>query len=744
MKRPTRRAAVLAVGAAALGAGVIGLRTLDRTVPAPVGGASQTTRGEIARSTFVGAERCGGCHAAEMRAWSSSDHANAMRPANATSVAGDFESGTYSYANTLTSFRRTATGYEVTTDGADGGLATYPVTFTFGARPLEQYLVPFGGGRLQVLPIAWDTRPKAQGGGRWFHVYPDETTTFRDALHWTGPSQNWNSACAECHTTDFKKNYRAESRTYETTHAELGVSCEACHGPGSAHVAWANGADHGADPTAGFAVRLGGETLAWGFDGGPIAVRRSALPNETQVETCGRCHARRAPIWAEHRPGAPLADTHRVALLEEGLYFPDGQIEEEVYEYGSFLQSKMHARGVMCTNCHEPHTGAVRQRGNALCAQCHAPTTFDTPAHTMHSAASAGARCVACHMPSRIYMRVDLRRDHSFRVPRPDLSQELGAPDACTTSCHEGKGSAWAAKAIANHYAAPKRPAHYGQAIASGRAWKADARARLLDVVRDRSVPPIARATAIALLQRFPAPEVLAQGERSTSDPDPLVRRAAVGSLDGAPPAVKLRVLRPLLADPTRSVRLATAIALAGAPGMDPTQDRVFSGAVDEARTSLRDNADRADARVELANLEARLGRRDLAERELREALEVQRTFVPAYVNLADLFRLEGRDEDGIRLLERGLAAAPDSAMIERALGLALVRRGRTKDALAHLAKSAELAPDDPMSTYAWAVALHGTGDGASAVRVLESAAVRFPGHQPTRDALTAYAERHR
>ncbi len=713
------------------------------------------TGGEIAGATFVGAARCEGCHEEQTRAWRSSDHASAMRPADATSVAGDFESRTYSYANTLTSFRRTAAGYEVTTDGADGGLATYPVTFTFGARPLEQYLVPLGGGRLHALPIAWDTRPKEQGGGRWFHVYPNETTTFRDALHWTGPAQNWNSACAECHTTNFRKNYRAESRTYETTQSELGVSCEACHGPGSAHVAWASGADRSADPTAGFAVRLGGETFAWGFDGGPIAVRRSRRPNggerlagdewnEVQVATCGRCHARRAPIWADHRPGAPLADSHRVALLDEGLYFPDGQIEEEVYEYGSFLQSKMYARGVMCTNCHEPHSGAVRQQGNALCAQCHAPAIFDTRAHTMHSEASTGARCIACHMPPRIYMRVDLRRDHSFRIPRPDLSPELGAPDACTAACHERKGAAWAAEAIAKHYSAPKRPPHYGQAIASGRAWKADARVRLLDVVRDRSVPPIARASAIALLHRYLSPEVFAEVERSTSDPDPLVRRAAVVLLGEAPPPMKLRVLRPLLADRTRSVRLATASALAGAPGMDARQDRVFGAALDEARASLRENADRADSRVELANLEARLGNHELAEGELREALELQPTFVPAYVNLADRLRLDGRDEEGVRLLERGLAAAPDSAMIERALGLALVRRGRTKDALAHLARSAELAPDDPMSTYVWAVALHGTGDGAAAVRLLASAAVRFPGHQPTRDAVAAYGERRR
>jgi tetratricopeptide (TPR) repeat protein len=262
--------------------------------------------------------------------------------------------------------------------------------------------------------------------------------------------------------------------------------------------------------------------------------------------------------------------------------------------------------------------------------------------------------------------------------------------------------------------------------------------------VSDEAVPPIARATAISLLQRYVSPDVLANVERSLSDADPLVRRAAVTLLDEAPPAIKLRLLPPLLADPIRSVRLATAFALAGAPGLDASRDHMLKSAVDEARASLRDNADRADARVELANLEARLGRRDLAERELREALELQRTFVPAYVNLADLLRLEGRHEESVQLLERGLMALPDSAMLQRALGLALVRRGQVKVAVAHLAKSAELAPDDPMAAYVWAVALHGTGDARGAIRILTSAASRFPGHEPTQAASRAYGDPRR
>lgn len=746
MGRSVRGAAVLGLAIAAFAGLVV------RSVVGPSGptgaegiGASatteeptRTTHGAIASATFVGAGRCTGCHAEEARAWSESDHAHAMSPADSKSVAGNFDNQRYAYAGTTTSFQQTMHGYEVTTDGPDGGLATFSVKFTFGVKPLQQYLVPFGDGRLQTLAIAWDTRPAKQGGQRWFHVYPNETTTFQHALHWTRTAQNWNSACAECHTTDFKKNYRPENRTYATAYSEIGVGCEACHGPGSRHVEWANQKDRANEEGDGLAVRLGGDTFAWGFAGKPIAVRLSPLRDSLQLETCARCHARRAPIWSDDRYGAPLADTHRAALLEEGLYYPDGQIQEEVYEYGSFLQSKMHAKGVVCTNCHDPHAGAVRQQGNGLCAQCHAPATFDTREHTMHAAQSPGARCVACHMPTRVYMRVDERRDHSFRVPRPDLAKELGAPDPCTASCHVGRSSEWAAKAIERHYITPKRPPHYGQAIAAGRAWKADAPSRLLDVVRDTAVPPIVRATALTLLPRYSSPDVLAQLARGLTDADPLVRRAAVTALGDAAPSMIPR-LRPLLTDPTRSVRIAAATSLAGTAGMDATRDDVFRAALDEARASFRENADRADARVELANLELRLGRRELAERELREAIEVQRTFVPAYVNLADLLRLEGRDDEGLHILERGIVAMPDSAMLHRAIGLAWVRLGRSTEALAHLMKSAELAPDDPTAAFVWAVALHDKGDRDGAIRILKRTVARFPGHVPAREALTAY-----
>ncbi|MBX3197979.1 MAG: tetratricopeptide repeat protein [Labilithrix sp.] len=741
MKRSAHVAAALGLLAGAGGLAVLAARQIE---PSP-GATTQPLAGavEATAATFVGADRCADCHADEARAWRGSDHANAMARAEGASVAGDFEDRSFVYAGTTTSLRRRGERLEVTTDGADGGLATFPVDFTLGARPLQQYLVPFGGGRWQALPVAWDTRSREDGGRRWFSVYANDTTTSRDALHWTGPSQNWNAACAECHVTSFQKNYRAANRTYETAYSELGVSCEACHGPGSRHLAWAARSDRTRDEAAGFAVRLGGDTFAWSFDGKAIASRVEPLrAGAAQVETCARCHSRRTPIWSELDPRAPLTDSHRAALLEEGLYFPDGQIEEEVYEYASFLQSKMHGRGVVCTNCHDPHSGATRQDGNGLCHSCHAPAAFDTPAHTKHRAGSPGSRCVECHMPARIYMRVDARRDHSLRVPRPDLAVELGVPDACTAACHSGKGAAWSARAARQLYGAPRRPRHWGTAIAAGRRFAADAQASLLDVVRDASTPAIARATALELLARYPAPATIAEAERGARDPDPLVRRAAIPLLEGAPEATRRRALDPLLVDARRTVRLAAVSALAGQRGA-PTGEPM-ARAIEEARASFAESADRADARVDLANLERRLGRRDAAERELRAALELQPTFVPAYVNLADLLREAGRDDEGRALLERGLALAPDSAALHRALGLALVRGRRTREALDHLAKSSALAPDDPAAGYVWAVALHDTGDRAGAVRLLTDAARRFPAHEPTRAALAAYAGERR
>ena len=225
----------------------------------------------------------------------------------------------------------------------------------------------------------------------------------------------------------------------------MNVSCEACHGPSSEHLKWAEAEKAGkADELVEYVKSRGlvvdlkePEEGGWYPDpetGQPK--RTSPLASNVQVETCARCHAHRQLMEPDFQAGQRFHDSHSPSVLSDQLYHHDGQIDEEVYVYGSFVQSKMFHAGVRCTDCHHPHTMKPILAGNALCVRCHQNEEYNTTAHHFHQPDSTGASCVECHMPTKNFMVVDPRRDHSLRVPRPDLAEELGSPDACT-QCHQ-------------------------------------------------------------------------------------------------------------------------------------------------------------------------------------------------------------------------------------------------------------------------------------------------------------------
>jgi predicted CXXCH cytochrome family protein len=365
---------------------------------------------------FVGSSSCATCHADEHLAWQGSHHDLAMQVATPETVLGDFDNASFTYNGIVTTFSRRGDDFFVTTDGEDGKLTQFPVPYVFGVYPLQQYLLPLSRGRLQALSITWDARPKEQGGQRWYHLYPDEPIVAGDPLHWTGPYQNWNTRCAECHSTDLQKNYDAKTRTFNTTYEEINVGCESCHGPGSAHIDLAATGKLIGGKDSGFQTQLA-QRGEWEFPPGEaIARRRTALESNAQIDNCARCHARRGTLGDYHY-GADLLDTHRLSLVQSPLYYHDGQIRDEVYVYGSFVQSKMHMAGVVCSNCHEPHTAQLRTPGNAICAQCHKPDVYDSTQHHHHPADSAGAQCANCHMPETTPPPRPQRRDgHAQRV----------------------------------------------------------------------------------------------------------------------------------------------------------------------------------------------------------------------------------------------------------------------------------------------------------------------------------------
>jgi Tfp pilus assembly protein PilF len=693
---------------------------------------------------FVGAETCAGCHAAEAKDWQGSQHANAMQHATEKTVLGDFNHARFAYNGVVTTFFRRDGRFFVNTDGADGKLADFEIRYAFGIDPLQQYLIEFPDGRLQALSIAWDARPKAQGGSRWYHLYAAEKIDHQDPLHWTRQSQNWNWMCADCHTTKLDRNFNTATNTYATRFAEMNVSCEACHGPGAKHVAWAKAPDAEKAPAGlGLAVALDErQGVAWLADHvSGNAARSKPLSTQRELGVCAQCHARRAPFVEGMNHDGSLLDSHEIALLTDALYFPDGQQRDEVYNVGSFLQSKMHSKGVTCSDCHHPHTGKLRLPGNATCAQCHAPQKYAAPAHTMHAPNSTGASCASCHMPTKTYMGVDARHDHSFRIPRPDLSDALGTPNACT-SCHQDKNAVWAADRIEKHFG-PERKGfqRFGATLQSAHAGAPDAPGKLA-ALADSSAPAIVRATALAEMRAYLSAASLPTLERGLADGNAMVRAAALDALMAAPPQERVRLAAPLIDDPSHLVRVKVGRVLAVAPnaGMAPAMRTRVEKVFAEYVASQAANADRPESQVNLGLFYGERREPLQAEAAYRAALRLDAGFVPAYINLADLYRSHGRDAEAENSLNTGLQQAPGNAGLSHALGLLRIRQGRVPEAMPLLAQASQAAPDNPRFAYVYGIALHDSGDIRNSIAVLEQALGRAPNNRELLSALADYA----
>lgn len=682
--------------------------------------------------TYVGAQVCKTCHEPEFTAWSGSHHERAMQAATAATVLGNFADARFRHMGIESTFFKRGDKFMVRTDGPDGKLADYDIAYTFGVYPLQQYLIPFPGGRYQALPIAWDARPKDQGGQRWFHLQPTEKIDPKDPLHWTGRYQNWALQCAECHSTDLKKGYDAASDTYKTTYSEINVACEACHGQGSKHVDWAREAKqpyamHGDKGLPTLATRW---NEAWKF---PASDARFAVRDKPAdpagMNSCAACHARRATLSEARQAGAPLEDSHRLAMLTAPNYHADGQQREEVYVWGSFLQSKMYQNGVTCMDCHEPHAQKLRAEGNALCTRCHNAAEFDAPKHHRHLAGGKGAQCVTCHMPTQNYMVIHARQDHSLRVPRPDLSQSLGSPNACT-QCHVDKKPAWAASAMDKWYGKTwrERP-HYGPTLHAGETLGPRALPALLELATSPTAPAIVRATAATLAQPYTNPHTLPATLTLLQDADPSVRIAALGLLAPLDMADRVAGAAPLLSDPLRGVRIEAASVLADVPDSQLPEGKraARQSALQEYEAALAQVADWPATNVNLGNLRLRQGRGDEAVAAYERAIRLDPRFVGGYINLADAWRHQGRETDAETVLRQGLVATPRSAELHHALGLALARRHDNEAALKELMSAARLAPENARYAYVAAIALHSTGQRTATLAALRSANQRHP-----------------
>ena len=696
------------------------------------GNLNNTSEKKFPEPYYTGRETCKRCHEKEYQAYRGSHHDLAMSPATNDTVLGDFSGASFTHHNVTSKFYKKDGNFLVTIPGSHGKLQEFYIKYTFGFYPLQQYLVEFPGGRLQCLPLCWDSRPKSEGGQRWFHIYGKEYISPQDVLYWTSVSQNWNSMCAECHSTNLRKNFDYKSETYDTLWSEIDVSCEACHGPGSSHVDWA-AASVKAEPSInrpnkGLTINLNNPAVWNWTQKTATATRTPPLNSNVQTEMCARCHSRRAVISENYIHGDPFLNTHSPSLLEEGLYYPDGQILDEVYVYGSYLQSKMYSAGVVCTDCHDPHSGEVYSQDDSLCGRCHQLENYSSPTHHYHPSQSKGARCVECHMPETTYMIVDPRRDHSFRIPRPDLTKALNTPNACN-KCHTQQTPDWAADQIEKWHGPQNRKKHFGEIFSRAQKNFPGQEALLIGLVQSLNESTIVRATAASLLKNYPTQTSLKALTQIIREPHPLIRAAATTSMEILLPKDQFSILLPLLKDPVRVIRTLTGRALASVPSNQLTKSdqqwRRFS--LKEYEQIQFINGDQPSSHLNLGNLYRELNRMRKSENSYRKALQLEPSFIPAYLNLVDLYREEAQDIRGKEILLEALQIVPHSGIIHHALGLLLVRTNDHSNALIHLEKALELNPDISRHGYVFGVALNSIGNSSKAIDVLENALEDHP-----------------
>ncbi|MGR3603553.1 MAG: multiheme c-type cytochrome [Heliomarina sp.] len=607
----------------------------------------------VSAQDYIGSDRCTACHQDAFEAWEGSHHALAWTPAEDTNILADFNDTRFAQGDFSVLFHRDENGnprIEVTEK--DGETTDYPVHSVVGIEPLQQYLLETEPGRLQSFDVVWDTEK-----GGWFHLYPDSDYAPDNGLHWSGPYKTWNSRCATCHATGYATNYDSGTQSFASTQVEIGVGCEACHGPGSDHVGWAETMETTQTPPENYGFTV------------------DFSDAEEAIQQCAGCHSRReAFLDGNPMPGTDFDDAYNLATLRPGLYEADGQILDEVYVYGSFLQSKMYAKGVSCSNCHLPHEADLVAEGNAVCTQCHNPAgnpefptlvkaDYDSPEHHRHEPGTPGAQCKNCHMVERVYMGNDWRADHSFRIPRPDLAETTGAPDACTT-CHEGRNPEWAADQIAEWFPnSTHRGPHYGEILAHGRRDPAGTAQDLVTLSLNRAEPGLVRATALWLLAQNgeggPADAVAA----TLDDPDPLVRAAAVRAQRMAPMTERSMRLIELLNDPSKSVRIAAFMELSSAQIAhlpDKYAKRMQSVAA-EWRSSVGNRLDYPETHLQIAGLA--LVRRNLAAASgaFAAATWLDPQLVDAWSMRARIAAVQGQQREALNILDEAIARNPDS-----------------------------------------------------------------------------------
>ncbi|MEH6453328.1 MAG: ammonia-forming cytochrome c nitrite reductase subunit c552, partial [Psychromonas sp.] len=683
----------------------------------------------FAQQNYVGNESCNDCHQTEVENWKQSHHANSMLAATDKSVLGDFNNARYESKDGWTVFNKDKDGYYIETGQTGETGKRYAVPYVFAYKPLQQILVDIGKGRLQAYAVAWDSRDKNEGGQRWYNLY-EETHTPDSPFNWKGQFNNWNARCAECHSTDLKRGYNVEKDTYKTTFSEVNVSCEACHGPAEKHINLSEQQQKSL-PNSGFErkqvkkanwVYQDGKSNAALWESEPISI------DHGQPDQCASCHSRRLSLTDANDPG-DFSEHYIPRLALPELYHIDGQILDEVYVYGSFSQSKMAAAGVTCSNCHDAHSGKVLTLDNNLCSQCHMPTEFDTPEHTLHESGSEGALCIDCHMPSNRYMGVDDRRDHAYRIPNPWVSEKLGTPDVCL-DCHEDKDSKWSQQQLES-----KKQKVFGNYDDIGSALLLNAQnpvqgqANIAKLVLDETQPPMRRAVLLGHLDMSKMENMQILNEAANSS-ESLVKLGVISVLERSSQQLQLQVGFGVLYDENKNVRLQAIKLLAPAfrrqlpeKAQKPMQDALL-----EAVTTYQKQQDLLSAQIALADLAYKVGDLEQAQLQYLNAVRIQPSFLPSKLNLASVYRETNQLDKARVLLEEILVVEPKHAMALHNLGLVYVVKRDWDRALTALLKAKQLQPDNARFSFVYVLGLEASGDIEGAMQQIDLLEIRTPG----------------
>ncbi|GGI93123.1 hypothetical protein GCM10007978_33460 [Shewanella hanedai] len=687
---------------------------------------------------------CIACHQQEAKHWQTSDHAKAMAVATPETVLGDFSGADARHHGQKVYFYRKADTFfaDVSYDKNDqypgNKSQTFEVKYSFGHYPLQQYLVDTDKGKLQVLPFAWDSRSKVEGGQRWYHNYQSEEISPNDRLHWRQPLQNWNGMCADCHSDGLERNYSLSKQSFNSKWDNINVGCLSCHGDMSAHSNAQSNIQPSANEQTGTSTKLtdpmsrNDKGMWQRLPGAKIASWQGQPRNNQFMETCYACHSLRSPLTDGISPNEKFMDQFSPQLINAPMYHVDGQIKEEVYVYGSFMQSKMHSAGVNCLDCHDSHTMKLKAEGNGLCLQCHSPEHFNTSSHLNHQAGTPGSKCVDCHMPQTRYMGVDDRRDHSFSIPRPALSQNLGTPNACNR-CHEDETASWASSKVKQWFGGDMQLEPNRKALMNLRAGKPVTAAQHRNIIDDVTIEAISRASALQLLPVTHTQIPPDWFSTLAGSPEPLIRLAAAEQGYLLSQDDRKKGLTPLLNDPLRSVRVAAARTLRTDSKIKANQELTRANEV---------SAWRGEGRLNLGLQLLATGRWQEAEQQLSASIMTDPYFEPSYVNLADIYRATGQTAKAKGVFENGLQHNPQSADLNYGFGLHLIRGKDYLSAERYLAQAAQLAPPNTQYQYVYLVALDHNGRTTDALNYLKQYLTIYPASPQLVDIGIGYSRK--